>query len=331
MIFLPGWFYLIAVALASEALSTLVTVGGKHPLESSVLAIIFGIILRAINAIPNKCQAGVKTSEKILIFGIVLLGAGFDVKLVASQGWSIAAIVLITMSCGFFLILLLGRFLKLTSSMTMLLAAGTTICGTSAIAVTAPLIKAKEEETSYAIGTVALLGLIATILYPMLGHMFGASDLAFGIFAGTAIHSTPQVVAAGIIYSEIAGKTATAVKLLRNCFMAPIAMLIAFLYRSPGETNNLTRAQLMRAFPWFLFGYFIMAGLSSYGVFSADLIASLTQVGKFLILIGMVGIGLNTNLSAFKSIGLKPLIAGTIAALIVALISVLGTRTFITV
>ena len=109
------------------------------------------------------------------------------------------------------------------------------------LAVTSPIIEAKEEETSYAIGTIALWGLIALIFYPKVGQLLSVTDINFGIFAGTAIHSTPQVVGAGFMYSDLAGKTATAVKLVRNIFIVPVAFLLAFLHsrkRNNAVKNN---------------------------------------------------------------------------------------------
>lgn len=319
----PGYLLLIAVALVSMFASTFVVLGGKHPLEASALAVVIGIALRSLNRVPEMCKAGVNKSEKLLVFGIVLMGASLDVATVTSQGWSWLAIILITMLLGFFLIYFLSKAFGLSQGLGILLSVGTTICGTSAIAVTAPLIKAKEEETSYAVGTVALWGLVAILLYPYLGRLVHASDLHFGIFAGTAIHSTPQVVGAGFIFSDLAGKTATTVKLVRNCFMAPVAILIAVWYSRNGGEGTLTRQNLMRAFPWFLFGYFIMAACNSNGLFSARVSSNLTESGKFLILLGMAGVGLSTNFRAFKAAGTKPLIVGLIGSIIVAAVSAL--------
>ncbi len=320
---LPGWLLLAAVALASQWISELVVMGGKHPLEASALAVVLGILIRNGLGILKLLQPGVAASEKLLIFGIVLMGAGFDYNIVQQQGWHILTIILGTMILAFGLILALGRMFQLPAGLSMLLSVGTTICGTSAIAITAPLIKAKEEETSYAVGTVALWGLVAILLYPKIGQMLQLSDLDFGVFAGTAIHSTPQVVGAGYIYSEAAGNTATAIKLVRNCFMAPLAIVIALWYarRFASEGSGGVKVDWKRAFPWFLFGYFLMAFFNTRGYFTKAGIAAFSETGKFLILLGMAGVGLNTNLAAFKAVGFKPLLAGLIGAIILAAIS----------
>ncbi|MCB9030363.1 MAG: putative sulfate exporter family transporter [Deltaproteobacteria bacterium] len=318
---IPGYILMIVVAVISTYFSQLIEVGGKHPLEAAVIAIIIGVVLRNVKLLPETCEAGIKSFEKLLVLGIVLMGASLNFSTILSQGPKMLIIVLATMIVGFISIYLLSRMLKLSEKLSMLLAIGTTICGGTAIAVTAPLIKAKEEETSYAIGTIALWGLVAIILYPKVAQMLGVSDFAFGVFAGTAVHSTPQVVGAGFIFSELAGKTATAVKLVRNCFLAPMAFLITiwFAKTSKTETSNI---DFKKAFPWFLFGYFVMAWFHTKGFFTPEGVTAFTKAGKFLVLVGMVGVGLNTRLDAFKSVGLKPLVAGLVGSVLVAACSI---------
>lgn len=319
--YFPGWALMLLVATASTFLSRLVKVGGKHPVESVILAILLGMLLRNLNLVPKPCLPGIKAFEKVLILGIVLIGASLDFRTIGSQGSNMLIIILTTMVIGFSLIYFLGKIFRLSWALAILLTVGTTICGESAIAVTAPLIKAKEEETSYAIGTIALWGLAAIILYTKLAQILGVSDIHFGIFAGTAIHSTPQVVGAGFIFSDLAGQTATAVKLVRNCFMVPAAFLVAIWHTKSSLASQKiagTRVNLTKAFPWFLFGYFIMAGMNTMGYFSAQGIRVLGQAGKFLVLLGLAGVGLNTVFGAFKSVGIKPLIVGFLGALVVA-------------
>ena len=120
-----------------------------------------------------------------------------------------------------------------------LLGIGTAICGVSAIVATAPVIEAKEEETSLAVATITVFGLLAVLVYPVLGRLWGLSDTFFGTWAGTAVNDTSQVVATGLIYSQKAGETATVVKLTRNLFMAPVILGFSWLHfrrrRAEGE------------------------------------------------------------------------------------------------
>jgi uncharacterized integral membrane protein (TIGR00698 family) len=307
-------------------LSNLVVAGGKHPLEATALAVIIGLLARNLGLVPAFFLAGIKQFEKPLIWGVILIGATLNFKDIGSQGPQMLAIILVTMTVSYFIIYTLGRLFKLSPTLSTLLSVGTTICGGSAIAVTAPLIKAKEEEMCYAIGTITLWGLAAILFYPPIARSLGIGDVAFGVFAGTAIHATPQVVGAGFIFSDLAGKTATAVKLVRNCFMAPLALLIAAWF-SRADLQSAAREKRKvnwsKAFPWFLFGYFVMAGLNTAGYFSAKGVSGLIWLGRFLIVVSMAGIGLNTAFSAFKKVGLKPLAVGFLGALVVAACSIL--------
>ncbi len=313
---------MLAVGLTAIFLSRLIVVGGKHPVEAAVLAITIGILIRNSMKLPFFILPGVKAFEKVLILGIVLIGASLNFKTISSQGLNILFIILITMSISFFFIYFLGRLFSLPRNLALLLSVGTTICGGSAIAVTSPLIKAREEETSYAIGTIALWGLLAIILYPKMGQLFGVPDSHFGVFAGTAIHSTPQVVGAGFIFSSLAGKTATAVKLVRNCFMAPLAFFIAVWHTKSHFSANTNEKQasqtLVKAFPWFLFGYFVMAGLNTQGYLSQEGIKAFDTIGRFLILVGLAGVGLNTVFNSFRQVGFKPLLVGLLGSIVVA-------------
>jgi len=317
--YLPGWLLMLGVVLVSIFVSRLIVIRGNHPVETALLTIVIGILLRNIRLVPKMCLPGVKAFEKLLILGIVLIGASLNYKTIGSQGLNMLVVIVATMNISFFIIYWMGRFFLLPKPLALLLSVGTTICGGSAIAVTAPLIKAKEEETSYAIGTIALWGFLAILFYPKIGQLWGVSDINFGIFAGTAIHSTPQVVAAGFIFSDLAGKTATAVKL-------PLAFFVALWYskihliQSKKEGVSLN---LVKAFPWFLFGYFLMAGFNTLGYLSQTGISAFNSAGRFLILLGLAGIGMNTVFRSFKSVGLKPLIVGFLGSVVVAVSSII--------
>jgi len=324
--FAAGWGLMLAVAVASFLLAGVWKMEGKTPIEAPVYAIILGIVLRNVRLVPKPCDGGIKAFEKILIVGIILMGARLNLKEMGGNSPKWLAVILVTMGVGFFVIYFLGKFFRLPQRLALLLSVGTTICGGSAIAITSPLVEAKEEETSYAITTIALWGLMAIIVYPLVARLLipGMNE-TFGIFAGTAIHSTPQVVGAGYIFSADAGNTATAVKLVRNCFMAPVAFLVAIWYARQKATTmsrDGVKVNWLRAFPWFLFGFFVMAGLSTAGFFTKPGITHFKKAGAFLIIVGMAGIGLNTRLASFKGIGLKPFVVGLIGAVVVAGMSI---------
>jgi len=324
---IPGWLLMFGVAIISQAISKAVVVRGSHPLEAIVVAIILGIALRNVNLVPKACYRGVSKFEKVLIWGIVFLGASLTLEVLKIEPYALVVLA-VTMLVGFWSIYFLTRKIGFGGKLGTLLAVGTTICGGTAIAITSPLIEAKEEETGYALGTIAIWGLVALLVYPFIAHLLRFSQTVFGVWASTSIHSTPQVVGAGYIYGDKAGQIATMVKLTRNIFMIPLAFVIGVWHlRKRVSTNNRGQKKInkwgviARGFPWFLFGYIVMALLRGFGFFSSSGVHYFTTGGKFLILMGMAGIGLNTDLKKMIKIGTKPFIAGFIASVIVAVVS----------
>jgi uncharacterized integral membrane protein (TIGR00698 family) len=321
--FLPGWALMLVLSLLAMGISKLVVVGGKEPIEASALVVIIGILLRNTWGLPAPCVPGVKAAEKLLVLGIVLMGFGLNYQKVLGQSGSLLAIILVTMGVGFIAIYLLSRLARLSEKLGVLLAVGTCICGGTAVALVAPLIKAKEEETSYAVAVIALWGVAAILLYPLVAQQFEVTPQDFGVFAGTAIHSTPQVVGAAFIYSEESGQIATAVKLVRNCFMAPLALLIALWFTSKLIREEAgPRVNFARAFPWFLFAYFITSWVGTQGYVATEWIKYAETAGRFFILLGMAGVGLNTDLGSLRRVGLRPFFIGLMGALIVAAVSI---------
>lgn len=334
----PGWIAMAVLAIAATWIATQAGGGLEHllgelkknPIEKALVAIIIGIALRNLGLVPKFLEAGVKAYQKPLILGIVLYGVKLNFAQIAEKNpegmlVKLFAAIILTMGVGFFAIYIMARLFKLPKKLSILLGVGTTICGGSAIAITSPLIEAEEQETSYAVTTIALWGLLAIIVYPLVAAAVPAvTDLGFGVFAGTAIHSTPQVVGAAHIFSAEAGNIATGVKLIRNCFMVPLALMIAVWYAAANRARTSkegTKVNWMKAFPWFLFGFFVMAYLGSRDYFTVEGAKSIGKAGKFLILMGMGGIGMNTRLDSFKGIGIKPFIVGLVGAVIVACVS----------
>jgi len=320
---MPGWLFLLLIATGAGWVSELVTVAGRHPLEASALAIVFGLLLRLANVIPEWLLAGARLYEKPLIFGIVLLGAGFNLAEFSENLLPILIILAVTMTVAFTSVKYIAASFGINQRLAVLLAIGTTICGTTAVAITAPLLKAKPDETGYAVGAIAFCGLLALLLYPLVGLLFGMSDLQFGAFAGVAIHSTAQVVGAGYIYSYDAGAAATAIKLLRNIFMAPAALIIAFWWSRRAEISEAGgKTAFRKSFPWFMFGYFVMAYLGSAGFLTPSAIDYSLWLGKLFIIMAMAGIGLATDLRALKALGKQPMIVALLGTAALALVSI---------
>jgi uncharacterized integral membrane protein (TIGR00698 family) len=329
---IPGWLLMLAVALFSSFLSKQIVIGTRHPLESVTIAILIGLFLKNLFPLPTFFQSGLSKYEVALKFGIILLGMGLSFFTVLQIGIKAIGVVVLCLLIAPLFFFFIGKRAGLTEKMNILIGIGTTICGGTAIAITAPIIEAEQDDVSYAIATISLFGISAMLLFPMAARLFGWSDFVFGLWAGTAIHATPQVVAAGYMYSEVAGQVSTVAKLTRNIFMAPAVFLIGLWYMKKRlkKVEGLSKkTKYSKAIPLFLFGFLAFAVLRTIGDGLSVIprpqwqrfVEHINELGRFLVLIAMAGIGLNTKFSTMRQIGLKPFMVGLVAAIFLALIS----------
>ncbi|MBN2244646.1 MAG: putative sulfate exporter family transporter [Candidatus Aminicenantes bacterium] len=318
-----GWIVMAVVAYFSTWISGLVEVNGTHPLEAMMVGIILGAAARNIGLVPKKWEPYLKKFETPLLWGIMLLGAGFSINIARELPLSLV-VIFASMIIGFFFIYFIGRKIGLPDKLSALLAVGTTICGGSAIAITSPLIKAKEEETSYSVSTIVIAAFVLLITLPFLGHLLGLNQISFGIWSGTSVHNTPQTIGTGYIYGDQAGQVATIVKLTRNMFMIVVAVLVSLWFGAKeSREGRLGKKAILKAFPWVLFGYIAMAVCAVKGFFSPEGVSFFKAAGKYLILMGMVGIGFGTNFRDIKRLGFKPLIIGLAGAVVVTGVSLI--------
>ena len=304
-----------------------------------VFGILFGMILAFFKR-PEKLEKGIKyTSKAILQYSIILLGFEMNLFNVIRVGGQSLLVMIFTLSASFITAYLVGKALKIDGKTTTLIGVGTSICGGSAIAATAPVIRAKDEDVAQAISTIFLFNIIAVFIFPPLGHLIGLSDTGFGMWAGTAINDTSSVVAAGASWSSAAGNNtalafATIVKLTRTLMIVPITLVLAIYTTrkirlenaaaggcgSAEDTNNYSIAKI---FPWFVLGFVLTAILNTFLPIPAEVSAALVQIGKFMIVMAMTAIGLNTNLKKLLTNGLKPICLGLCCWFIVAVVSLI--------
>lgn len=273
---------------------------------------VFGILIGIIAAFwkrPTHFNEGIKfTSKKLLQAAIILLGFEMNLYNVLKVGSQSLMVMLFTLAAAFFTAWLVGKALKLQGNVATLIGVGTAICGGSAIAATAPVIKAEDKEIAFSISTIFLFNVAAVFIFPALGHLLNMNDIGFGIWAGTAINDTSSVVAAGYSYSDAAGTLATIVKLTRTLMIIPITLFLAiFTHR---KSAHGTSFNLSKIFPWFVLGFLAASILSTVGILPAATGKTLAMVGKFLIVMAMAAIGLNTNLKQLVSNGIRPILLG---------------------
>jgi len=335
--YVPGLALVLAICLPARFIQSQITVNGKEVVSAVAVAILLGIVVRYLVRVPDSCRHGTAFAVKRLLrIGIALMGAQLSFTQVLGAG---ASTLLVIMTCIVLAVLLVHAVslrMGLSGRLGTLLAVGTSICGVSAIVATAPAIGAKEEETSLAVTTITIFGLLAVLFYPLLGISLGLSDRFFGSWAGTAVNDTSQVIATGLIFSQKAGEIAAVVKLTRNLFMAPVIVLLSWFFMKQRQSEGLKEVSgkgiaLSQAVPLFVLGFLGMSLLNSVGAFSPAVRHGIQVVSQFLVVAALAGVGLETNLAAMNKIGLRPFYAGLFAALLMAavsfgLITLLGIR-----
>ena len=317
---------------------------GSSPVSGVPVAIVLGLLLRNTLPLPASLAPGLKfATTTILRAGIILVGIRLSLFDVLKLGIAGLPVVLGAIATGLLFVTWFNRTLGLPPRLGTLIAAGTSICGVTAIVSTAPAIDADEREVAYAVANVVAFGLIGMLLYPYLAHSILGTSETIGLFLGTAIHDTSQVVGAALTYKQVYGddvvlRVATVTKLTRNIFLAAVIPILTWMHLraqakriGAGGIGAVTTTLV----PGFVIGFLMMAMLRSigdatlsstglaFGVFSADAWASITKdLGDFWasqVLLGtaMAAVGLNTNFGVFKGVGLKPFAVGMAGAIVV--------------
>lgn len=264
----------------------------------SALLLGVAVALLAGNPWPKPVAAWTK---RALAWSIVGLGAGMNLGVVLKAGRHGLALtfctILATLGLGF----LLSRLLRVRGKAGLLVAAGTAICGGSAIAALAPAIDAPEEDTSVALATVFLLNAAALVLFPAVGHALGMGQRDFGFWSALAIHDTSSVVGAGLAYGAQALQVGTTVKLARALWIVPLTFVAAALTRNSGAP---------RRHPWFILGFLLAAAVFTWlpGIHGlGTVLVALSRKGMSL---ALFGIGTGISLQGLRRVGPRPLLLG---------------------
>jgi len=308
----------LAMAVPAWLLGELVPVAG-----GAVFGILLGMLLANFWHYPAGFRPGIKdTSKRVLQAAIVLFGFRMNLSHVLSLSGQAFLLVIASIATALLAACIVGRLMGLGDNEKVLIGVGTAICGGSAIAAAAPVIKASEKEVARAISTIFLFNVLAVFVFPLVGHLMQMSDLRFGMWAGSAINDTSSVVAAGYSYSDAAGSVATVVKLTRTLMIIPVTFILA-LRQSKKEHNPGGDFALGRSFPWFVAAFLLACVLNTSGIIPAEMAASWGDLGKFCIVIAMVAIGLSTNLKELVLHGKKPILLGFCCSSAVVLVSLI--------
>lgn len=325
------WTALPGISLCAVGASVALWLSLSLPgyIGGPIVAVVLGIIFGNIVGIPATAESGVAwMSRSGLRIAIILMGARVTMGEALQGGAAAFAFLSFTMSTAALLVFALGRWMQLPSGLRTLLAVGTAVCGNSAIAATAPLIKAEQREVSLAVAIITLFGTLGVLTFPVLGATLHLSPEEFGVWAGSAINDTSQVLAAGTAYGSAAADVATIVKLTRNALMAPILIFISF--KASGDATKLKwTVALVKSIPLFVVAFLGMALANSIGLVPGGLRTAMLQSSHLLILAALVGIGLQTRLAQVGTVGFRPFVVGLGAAVglaAVALVATLLTR-----
>lgn len=336
------------LALAAAIASIAVVVGRFVPLVGGpVTGIVIGVVLAAVLKPGDRLRPGITTASKfVLQLSVVILGSQLSLAQIAQVGLESLPVMLGTLVVALGAAYLVGRWLGIVGDLRTLIGVGTGICGASAIAAVTPVIGAVSVDVAYAVSTIFLFNVAAVLTFPVIGHMLGLSQHAFGLFAGTAVNDMSSVVATASTYGPAAANFAVVVKLVRTLMIIPICLGLAawmgwrarvkdggLVTAEPGATAvgdgeatqmpaaTVRRVNVLRLVPWFLTGFLIVAAANSVGLIPAATHAGLSTVSIFLITVALSGIGLSTNLGGFRRAGAKPLLLGGALWIIVTLTS----------
>jgi uncharacterized integral membrane protein (TIGR00698 family) len=317
---------------------------GSSPVSGVPVAIVLGLLLRNTLPLPASPAPGLKfATTTILRAGIVLVGIRLSLFDVVKLGLAGLPVVLGAIATGLLFVTWFNKKLGLPPRLGTLIAAGTSICGVTAIVSTAPAIEADEREVAYAVANVVAFGLIGMLLYPYLAHALLGTSETIGLFLGTAVHDTSQVVGAALTYKQVYGddvvlRVATVTKLTRNIFLAVVIPILTWQHlRSQAKAGRSGKAgaRTTSLVPGFVIGFVLMALVrtigdatlrssgAAFGLLGAEAWASITKdLGDFWasqVLLGtaMAAVGLSTNFSVFKGVGLKPFAVGMAGAVVV--------------
>ena len=321
---IPGLLFSTAIAIIAMFLSSLIP---GDIIGATVMALLVGMLFNPILNKYKQFNTGVSFAGKMVLrIGIILMGVNMNFSEVLSVGRYSLFVMIFTMATAFGGGNLIGKLFKMNWKLTNLLSVSTAICGGSAVAAVGPVIKAKDEDITYAISSTFIFDVITVVIFPWIGMALGLSDAGYGLWTGTAVNDTSSVVAAGYAFSELAGHTAVIVKLTRTLFIIPYVLIFSVITerleaKSEGVKGH-TPVNIKKIFPYFIILFLVVVALRSTGIIPSNIVPALSNTSKFCMVMALSAIGLKTSFGDIKNIGFKPMILGFIVDTLVVLVSI---------
>lgn len=280
-----------------------------------VFAILAGMVITQFIKEKGKFKAGITfTSKKVLQYAVILLGFGMNLSDILSKGSQSLPIIISTISTSLIISFVMFKLMQMPSKISTLVGVGSSICGGSAIAATAPVIEANDEEIAQSISVIFLFNIVAALIFPALGSILGLSNEGFSIFAGSAINDTSSVTAAASAWDGIhASNTldgATIVKLTRTLAIIPITLVLAIYRSKKAKDDAQSTFSFKKVFPFFILFFILASVITTVFNLSVEVTAPIKELSKFFIIMAMSAIGLNTNIIHLIKTGGKPILMG---------------------
>jgi uncharacterized integral membrane protein (TIGR00698 family) len=320
----PGLFLTCSIAGLAYALRELPGVGTFSPM---ILAIMLGIGFHNTVGTPRRAKPGIVFAlKRILRLAIIMLGLQLTAQQVAEVGGAGLAIIVATLAITFFATKAVGRLLGVDRKLAELIAAGTSICGASAVIATNTVTKGTDEDMAYAVACVTVFGTLSMFLYPVLGAILALDGHAYGLWAGASIHEIAQVVAASFQYGREAGDFGTIAKLSRVMLLAPLVMGLglASAWRLRHQAAHDGEPRSGKApLPWFVLGFVLLIAVNSIGVIPAGAKQALVPVTTVLLTVSLAAMGLETDIRKLRREGIRPFFLGAFSWLFISGLSLL--------
>jgi len=310
----PSWWLGLALS-ATIALLAMIAAGvpavQHYGLSALTLAIVLGMVAgnTFFPRVATRTAVGVNFAKSTLLrLGIILFGLRITFRDIAAVGWTGLIIDALMVAATFVIAVQLGtRVFRLDRQTSMLIGAGSAICGAAAVMATEPVVRGEPYKVSVAVATVVVFGTLAMFAYPALYPLLGLSEHAYGVFAGSTVHEVAQVVAAGRGVSEAAATTAVIEKMLRVMLLAPFLMALSGLEEHPNRGGR-PAARAPIVIPWFAVLFIVTSLVNSLHLLPASAVAGLTELDTLLLATAMAGLGLHTQVGAVRRAGVRPLL-----------------------
>lgn len=314
---LPGLLLAAAVAISAYLVRQLPGMATFSPL---ILAIMLGIAFHNLVGTPSAAKPGVAFSlRQLLRIAIVLLGLQLTVTQVIDVGGRGIGIIAATLVATFAFTVWMGKLLGVDRKLAQLIAAGTSICGASAVIATNTVTDAHDEDVAYAVACVTVFGSVAMFTYPLLPGLLHLDSHAFGLWSGASIHEIAQVVAVAFQDGQKAGQFATIAKLSRVMLLAPVVIALGLMARSDSKNDRTASVSSARPpLPWFVLGFVALVGVNSLIAIPAETKIWIAAATTFLLSVALAAMGLETDIRKLMAKGIRPALLGALAFLFIA-------------